>query len=766
MIRLLHTDSPMEAQMLRRTISGVTLQLIVLLAISSMPTLAETDFVPVYHPELTISRTNGPIHIDGLLDDDGWIGAAKASNFAEHTPGDQTKPVVETQVLMTYDDDNIYVAFICYDDPAEIRASFTGRDEMFADDNVLFCLDTFGDGTTAYELVVNPYGIQGDLFYYGSEDIRYDFIFDTGGVITDNGWTAEMAVPFSSIRFPDNAEQVWRVDFWRNRPRGVREQYSWAAYDRDESCWPCQWGTVKGIRDIAPGHGLELLPSFVAHQSGTLNDDDFFTNKNAEAEVSLSGKYSLSSNSTLEATVNPDFSQVESDAAQIDVNTKFALFYDEKRPFFQEGGNLFSTFFTTAYTRSINDPKAAAKLTGRSGRTSYALLTARDEHTPVILPFEEHSHYVSNGRSTSNILRVKQELAEQTYLGVMVTDRRYDGGGNGSLVGLDSRVRLNKNYQVEMQYVSSFTKEPDDPQLTDDFHTDTFDNGKYTQGFDGEDFRGHGIYGSFERDGRRWGLDIDYWDRSPTFRAENGFETSNNSRRAIINSSYLFRFEDSRFLEWSQPSFQTYKAWNYNDQLKEEALYLDLSSRFRWAQLNTHNQVMLASEVYQGKSFDDLWGLHTCANATISEKLSFGGSINYGHKIYYANSNSKVGRQLDYTAWVDFRPLDRLLVETYIGTSRSKELHGEGLYYDGFITRTKFTWQASRELTARLVIQYDDFREKWEADPLLTYRINPFSIFYVGSTRDYLQVGNSSNDESWQLSDRQYFMKLQYLFRI
>jgi Domain of unknown function (DUF5916) len=740
-----------------------SITLIILLAACAS---AYAQYTPVYHPEMTISRAAGPIKVDGVLDDAGWVGASMADNFAEHSPGDQTEPAVKTEVLMTYDDDNVYVAFICYDDPSEVRASFSERDNMFNDDNVLFCVDTFGDATTAYEFVANPNGVQGDLFFSGGEDSRYDFIFDTAGTINDDCWIVEFCVPFSSIRFPVADEQVWKVEFWRNRPRGSREQYSWAAYDRDEPCWPCKWGTVRGIKGIKPGQGLELLPAFVAHQAGTLNDDDFFTNENAEAEVSISGKYSLASNTTLEATLNPDFSQVEADAAQIDVNTKFALFYSEKRPFFQEGSNLFDTWFNAVYTRSINDPKVAAKLTGRSGRTSYALLTARDEHTPVILPFEEHSRFVSNGRSTSNILRVKQELADQTYLGTTITDRRYDGGGYGSLVSLDSRIRLNQNYHLEMQYISSFTEEPDDPELTDDYHTETFDNGKYTQGFDGEDFTGNAFYGSFERDGRSWGLDLDYWDRSPTFRAENGFETCNNRRSGSINTSYLYRFEESPYLEWIQPSATAERVWNYDGRMKEEAVYLNVSNRFRWAQMYMHSQGYAASEVYQGMAFDDLWGIHTCGSFNMSEKLSYGGNINYGHKIYYDDLDSEMGRQLDYTVWVDFRPVDRLLVETSLRKSRSKELHGDDLYYDGYISRAKLTWQASRELTARLVIQYNDFAERWEADPLLTYRINPFSIFYIGSTRDYLQVGNSNADDSWQLSDRQYFMKLQYLFRI
>ena len=745
--------------------TSTTLCFLLLAAVSGLA--AEDSFTPVYNPELTISRTAGEIEIDGYLEDEGWRGAAKAGNFAEHTPGDQTRPAVDTEVLMTYDDQNIYVAFVCYDDPDDLHATFGERDRIFQDDTVVLCIDTFGDATTAYEFCVNPYGIQGDLFYSGQEDTRYDYIYESVGRINGEGWIAELAIPFSSLRFPDRPEQEWKVDFWRNRPRGIREQYSWAAYDRDESCWPCQWGTVRGIRDVRPGRGLELIPTAVAHQSGSRDDAGTFDNGDPGGELSLSGKYALSSDIALEGTLNPDFSQVESDAAQIDVNTKFALFYNEKRPFFQEGSDMFNSFFNTVYTRSINDPSIAGKLTGRSGRTSYALLSAKDEHTPIILPFEEHSEYLSNGRSTSNILRVKQELADQTYIGLIATHRGYEAGGSGAVAGLDSRIRLNHNYQIEMQYLGTRTREPEDPELTEDFHDETFDSGRYTQGFDGEKFGGHGFYGSFERDGRSWGLDLDYWDRSPTFRAENGFENSNNSRSGIITTNYLFRFEDSDIVEWTQPNLRVSRTWNYENVRKHQHAYFDLTTRLRKAQFHTHSQVMAGEEIYCGKSFENIWRLHTCFQTTPNNKLALGGSINYGHEIYYDNGDSALGRQREISFWVDLKPIPRLLIESQITHASSRHLHADDAYFDGYIARSKLTLQLSRELSTRIVVQYDNFDDRWEFDPLLTYRLNPFSIFYVGSTTDYeLANWGTGTGNSWKTANRQYFMKLQYLFRI
>ena len=343
---------------------------------ATLSTATASDYVPIYNPEVTISRAAGAIEIDGDLGDAGWQGAAVADNFAEHNPGDQTKPDVDTRVLIAYDDDNLYVGFLCYDDPAQVRATRCRRDNIFGDDIVFICLDTYGEAAVAYEIAANPYGIQGDLLFSTGlgEDETYDLIYSSAGRITPEGYVVEMAVPFASLRFPDADQQIWRADFWRNRPRGSRYQYSWAAYDRDETCWPCQWGTLRGISGVKPGAGLEIMPAVVGHQSSRLGEAGGFEDGRVKGDAGIGITYDVSSELTAEATFNPDFSQVESDDEQIDVNTTFALFYEERRPFFQEGSDLFTSFFNAVYTRSINDPLAAAKLTWRKGANSVALL--------------------------------------------------------------------------------------------------------------------------------------------------------------------------------------------------------------------------------------------------------------------------------------------------------------------------------------------------------------------------------------------------------
>ncbi|MCP4584206.1 MAG: carbohydrate binding family 9 domain-containing protein [candidate division Zixibacteria bacterium] len=735
---------------------------------------ADGSYQPVYNPTMEVSKLRGTINIDGDLDDSGWQTAAKADNFAEHTPGDQTQPPVNTEALITYDDDNLYVAYICYDDPTTIRASFAERDRgIWQDDNICFLLDTYGNGTWAYELNVNPYGIQGDHLWsqYGGEDVGYDLIWESAGKITDKGYQIEMAIPFSSLRFPNKEKQVWKIDFWRNHPREVRRQYSWAAYDREETCWPCQWGTVTGIDNIKPGKGLEIIPTVIGFQSGELDDDDNFQNSDPDGDISLGAKYSITSDIVAEATYNPDFSQIEADASQIDVNTTFALFYNERRPFFQEGSDLYRTIFNTVYTRSINNPQFAGKVTARMNKTSFAYMIARDENTPVILPFEESSTYLSAGKSVSNIFRARRSLGDNSHIGLLLTDRRLDEGGSGTLLSLDGSYKVAKGYILEWQFIGTNTEEPDDTTMTYDendttFNSTVFDSKGHTAGFDGESFGGHAIYAGMMRETANSFMEIGYLERSPTFRADNGFQPQNNQRRPTLFGMYHFRFDDG-LIERLTPSISLGQVYNFDKVKKDEWIKLELSKHFRLAQSEIHSRYEKNSERLAGIKFGGIWDLHTCLNGRPGKKIAFGGSFNYGHIIARGEDPPVMGKRISYSAWIDLKPFDRIWWENSINFQKSDSLDNDGNIYKGYIYWSRLNYQIFRPLSLRLVFEYDNFDEAWSIDPLLTYRLNPFSIFYIGSTSDI--KGFENDDEvitDWKLNSRQFFLKLQYLFQM
>ena len=435
------------------------LLLVLIAALAAVPASAQTSrseatpkldnpdsFSPNIKPVVRPGRIATPIVIDGELDDEGWARADKAVNFSETNPGDGTKPPIGIEVWTAYDDNNIYFAYIIEDDPAKIRVNMSDRDAIWQDDYVGVILDPYANNSWAYFIASNPIGIQGDtrIVPGGNEDMGFDIIFRTDGKVTDTGYQVEMAIPFESLRFPDREVQSWNINFWITHPRESRNTYSWAGIDRDDPCWLCQAGTAEGITGATPAGKLELLPAFTGSQSASLpsfeNPGVGLDNSRLTTDPSFGAKYRFSSNLIADVAVNPDFSQIESDAAQIDVNSTFALFFPERRPFFQEGSDLFNTpGQQTVYTRSINNPVAAAKVTGRAGQTSYSYVGGLDEDSPIILPFEEQSRFVQAGESYSNLLRVKQNFGTNSYVGGLITDRRFtDSNGAGSTFGVDA----------------------------------------------------------------------------------------------------------------------------------------------------------------------------------------------------------------------------------------------------------------------------------------------------------------------------------------
>jgi hypothetical protein len=731
----------------------------------------DNGFTPIFHPTLQVTRAPGQIDIDGNLSDPGWQGAQPATHFTEHSPGEEVRPCVETKVFVTYDDENLYLSAVCYADPGTVRASMCERERIFSDDNIGFFFDTYGDASRAYIININPYGIQYDALWspgYG-EDSNFDLVFKSSGTVTDSGYQVELAIPFSCLRFDNKPLQEWKFDFYRHHQREVHYSMSWAAYDQNDPCWPCQWGTVYGIENVAPGRGIEVLPSFVAHQSGEIvnygDPDTSFANGDIFGDLSLGGKYAVSSDIIVEGSYNPDFSQIEADASQIDVNTTFALFYEEKRPFFQEGMDLFRTNFNAVYTRSINDPDFALKSSAKFGTTSVAALSAHDEHSPMIIPFEERSAYVPAGRSYTNMAAFRHSFGEDNHLRGVLTDRRFEGGGIGTLASVDGQMRLTKSLSLKGQFMATHTAEPDDDILSQYLPDTTFDNGKYTAAFDGESFSGTGGLAGFACQSREVYAYVRAYQRTPTFHADNGYQPRNGDRWTLGDFQYYIR-PTKTILTRLTPGFSCGRIWDFNGLRKEEWLTATLNGNFRFAQSGFWTEVETRGERFAGVDFADIWSAAGEVWATPMPDVDLGGNVVFGHQI--ARSALAMGRELTLQTWADLRLLGRVLVEPSIIYTESRDIDTDKMYYCGYIVRTRLGCQVNREFSLRLVTEYNNFSRQWNVDPLLTYRINPFSTFYLGATYDYDrfdQVGPNHIDTMTTLSKRQFFLKLQYLFQ-
>jgi hypothetical protein len=724
-------------------------------------TLARVPFSPQIQPTLQIERAAGEIVIDGELDDAGWATAAKATGFSEFQPREGVPAAVPIEAWVTYDAEHLYVAFRVTDDPSTVRASLRARDDVFSDDVVAIFLDPFGNSSTGFIIGANPLGVQIDgRLTATSDDFGFDLIFESAGKITETGYQVELAIPFNSLQFPHVDVQEWRINFLALHPRSTMRQYSWGALTQDNGCLLCQNGYLLGLEGIKAGGRVELLPSLVASQAGSLaqrGDPTSFKNQSVTGDLSLGVRYPFRSGWMAEATYNPDFSQVESDAAQIDVNTTFALSYPERRPFFQEGAELFQTGISQVYTRAINSPVGAAKLVGREGRTSVGYIGAIDERTPIFVPLEERTLFVAGDQSVSNILRIHHSIGEGSHVGALMTDRRYQGGGSGSTLGADARIRLNGNWQIDAQLVGSHTAEPETGALSD--RDLTFGDAEHSVAFDGESYGGFAGFLNVSRYARTVSFGASYRDASPTFRTANGFQSRSDFRNvsAFVQRSH---YPESGLVDRASVTVQGNQGWSFNGVVREQyvspSLYLQLKGQTHVGAGARHGH-----ERFDGTRFRDLTTAWGNLNTSFSDKLSFGLSASGGDWIRREFGAGQVGRGLSAGSWAEFKPTQRLVVAPSLAYQRMDDQHGDELFA-GYIARTRFSYQFTRELFARVVVQYNDFSEAVTVEPLVMYRLNPLSVLYLGSTHGY-----SSFEEpyGYHQTDRQFFLKVQYLFR-
>lgn len=736
---------------------------------------SDSTFHPNKMPSMEVRRISTPITVDGVLDEAAWRTAARAENFTQYSPIDKVRPPVETTALIAYDDSYLYVAFIAHDDPRTIRATLHERDVEWNEDMCGLILDTWGDGTRAYEIFVNARGVQGDLLWTAQdEDSGFDLVFNSDAAITDSGYVVEMAIPFSSLRFPELPEQNWRATFWRIHPRDSRREYSWANVDRDDPCQFCQYGKLTGIRGISPGTALDLIPAVTASQSSVRSVPGDrtapFLNSDVTVRPSLSARWGITPSLLAEVTVNPDFSQVESDEAQVNVNTTFALFYPERRPFFQEGSDLFNTFMNIVYTRTINDPLVAAKLTGRFGNTAVGYIGAYDRNTALITPFPDFTgimtgdtaHGIEPIRSIVNIARVRHTFNEDMWLGAIVTDRHLvDRNGSGTTVTVDGSVRLFDNYLLSGLASISSTAEPDDTLLTSELGKTRFDNGSHSAAFDGERYNGHAFALTLSRNGRYVNGNVSYSETSPTFRATEGFMTRNDRRELSGWGGYTFYPENSQVVDNIQPNIAVGRVWNTAGAWKDGWIVPAIDVQFK-GQTYLHLGYLWSSEVFRGATVHGIRRFEGNFNSNFSQAVSVGGEATWGYSMVRFTQVPTLGHGGDFSLNATLKPLDQLNLRISGVYSTLRDIETDTPYYSEWIGRIRANFQATRELSFRLVVQYVEGAKRLSFEPLATWRLNPFTIVYLGSSLAY----DETPTDGFVHNERQLFAKVQYLWQL
>ncbi|MBK6771141.1 MAG: carbohydrate binding family 9 domain-containing protein [Ignavibacteria bacterium] len=744
---------------------------------------AEVSFKPNILPGLNVPKLNaGNMNIDGVLNEDVWNNAVTAENFTEISPGDNVKPEVETKVKIFYDDDYIYFGYTCYEkDMESVRASLSDRDRMYGDDWVGPFIDTYSDLKQGFEMYVNPKGIQGDLLWTSnSEDSNYDIIYDSEAKMYKDKWTAEMRIPFKSLRFPDRKEQKWRIHLLRNRPRGARQEIYWASVSRDNPNFMGQSGTLNGIKDVKRGRDIQILPYVLGTQNSTLEDfsdpNSKFTHGKLEGEIGLSAKYGLSSTLTLDATYNPDFSQVEADAPQININSPFALFYPEKRPFFLEGIDHFATPINVSYTRSINNPLFAAKLSGKINKLDIGFISAYDENTPYIIPLTERSFFLSsNKNSVSNILRMKYDMGGENYLGFIFSDREQSADSSKAFgftgfnrnYGFDGKFNFASNYYLTFQILQNNTKEINDTNFKyNSLKNFRFDDNKYTALLDGESYSGSNVYLSFNRNARNWSFYSEYFFQAPTVRRDNGFIQRNNFHQLFMQQEYNF-YPEGKVLRRVNPELNMEIRYDAKGKLKEQFVELNLVTDWTNGIYSSAGYLPVNNEDYGGIFHKNINRWHFNMEANNLSKFITGGFYYEGGKfIVRFEDPTYVGFGHNLDIWATIKPFDRLRNDiNYSYSELSKSAGGEKLFA-GYVVSDKISYQFNKNFFLRVLLQYDLFSRNFTVDPLLSYKWNPYTILFLGSSHDISEISDNNGFGKYTETDRYFYLKFQYLWSL
>ncbi len=418
---------------------------------AQQPATAITDGGPadlskLVRSAVTVPKFSSPPTIDGKLDDEVWRSAAVLRDLIQTSPGDHLPASQRTEVLIGYDPSNFYIAFKCWDDKDKIRTSVVQRDRVYGEDNVQFWLDTFNDQRRAYAFAVNPLGIQQDGVQTESQgtDYNVDVVFESKGVIEDWGWSVEIKIPFKSIRYAAGKDKFWGFNAARLISRGNPEFNSWVPLPRGVPGFMNKFGKLTGMNEIKGSRTLEVIPTVTLKQTGTRTSLTHFSNPPIQPDFGFTATYSITPNITLDAAYNPDFADTEADAPVVAANQRFPIFFSEKRPFFLEGVDIFNTAIQAVYTRRIENPDVAFKLTGKVGKTSFGILGAVDD--PLFNPPDKKAY--------AGVFRIKRDIGKESSIGFLVTSYSYPEK-HSHLGGFDGRWKINKSTSLSGQVLTS-----------------------------------------------------------------------------------------------------------------------------------------------------------------------------------------------------------------------------------------------------------------------------------------------------------------------
>ena len=717
---------------------------------------------------IRITRATGGITIDGDLSDEGWRGAARVTRWYETQPGDNTDPAVRNVGYLTYDDRFFYAAFEFDDpDPSRIRAPYADRDNIGNGYNDYggVIVDAGNTGRTATFFVVTPHNIQYDSVTddASGEDSSPDFFWESATKISDRGWTLEIRIPFSSLRYRQTDPQTWRILLYRNYPRDYHYQFFSAQLPRGGNCFICRSNILVGLERLPAGGHLVAAPyvsaSLDERPTGDLGSPLVADRVKPHAGIDV--KYTPTADNAIDATVKPDFSQVESDVAQISANERFALFYPEKRPFFLEGVDLFQTPIQAVYTRTMTAPQWGGRLTGKSGGVRYtALVTADNGGGSVILPGPNESSLAPQDfASTVLVARAKREIG-LSFVGLLLTDREGRGEPfHNRVIGPDFQWRASASDIVTGQWLLSHSQAPDRPDLADEWN--------------GQSFGSHAALAQWDHNTTHYDASVQYKDVGSDFRADVGFVPQVGYRGGVGTTGWTFR--PTGFVR----RLRTFANLDYQEDRRGALISrsffpgFGMDTRFNgFVQLRYIDDVIRAGPSPIGRrQFGFVAQFSPSRRVT---KLAVDGTT--GQEIDFDNGRPGTGTTLNLSAQLN--PTDHLdlaIVQNQRWVNVDVDGTGSDRLFIARVSRLRSTYTFTSRLFVRGIAQYVStdrtpalytsvvapHSATFSGQMLLAYKVNWQSVMFVG----YGDDRELSDLERLERSARQFFVKVSYAFQ-
>ena len=752
-------------------------------------------------PALTIPRLQRAPALEDFLnmqpEGDIALQMAKVTGFTQRNPHDGEEVSEQTDAYLGYDQKNLYVVFVCFDDPGKVRGRMSVREDIYDDDQVEIILDTFHDRRRAYAFQATPLGVQWDAIYTeasreeasGHFDTSFDTVWDSRGKITSRGFVVWMAIPFKSLRFPSTKDQEWGLILYRGITRKTEDSF-WPYISRKVEGRLGQAATLYGLEGISPGRDIELIPYGLMRGFRALDTRDpanpYFQKATAQGQPGADAKFVFRDHFTLDLTANPDFSQVESEDPQITVNQRYAVYFPEKRPFFLENEDFFRTPMDLFFTRNIGDPSAGIRLTGKDGPYSVGLMTSDDRSPGLAVP--DYSP-LTGLRSYFTIAHVTRDIFRQSSVGVLYTDWECPTTGESNRIGgVDTRLKFNANWTLDGQAVASSSN----LNLNCEANLDPFSSGNHGNG---NHYAGPAEKLDLQRQGLHFNYEGIYNDITPGFVSVPGFINRVDIRETQQEVHYRFRPKKGWIVSWG-PSLNVRYDFDHTGLRLDTsyAPYLAVRGRGQTTIFIRPYQEFrerLRSQDFCFLGFTLLCGAGVIGNqdyhehqsgatvqtryfkkATIAASYYWGNGVNFVALPDVPPTPSTpynlpfVAREDTAQATLTLRPMQPLKIENtylferlrttentfqFVNAEFPGSTFGHGILND-HILRSKWNWQFTPQLSVRVILQYNGLlaatpgvgspytylptARQFNADFLVTYLVHPGTAIYVGYNSD------------------------------